>query len=242
MALSWSLDKIGPICRSAEDAATVFAFIHGTDGLDDCAVNEAFNYTPTKDVKKLRIAYAKNHFDKLDTAAQEWKVINQLKKLGLNIREMNFPDSEVYQFDMIGMVIGAEAAAAFDEFTRTELDDQMTRQGRFDWPNYFKTARTIPAVEYINTNRHRALLMKKINATMKDYDVVITPSFEGKQLSITNLTGHPALCMPIGLNKQKTPNSITFLANLYQEEDLLLLGKFFQDHTDYDDLHPSMFK
>jgi Asp-tRNA(Asn)/Glu-tRNA(Gln) amidotransferase A subunit family amidase len=242
MALSWSLDKIGPICRSAEDAATVFAFIHGTDGLDDCAVNEAFNYIPTKDVKKLRIAYAKNHFDKLDTAAQEWKVINQLKKLGLNIREMNFPDSEVYQFDMIGMVIGAEAAAAFDEFTRTELDDQMTRQGRFDWPNYFKTARTIPAVEYINTNRHRALLMKKINATMKDYDVVITPSFEGKQLSITNLTGHPALCMPIGLNKQKTPNSITFLANLYQEEDLLLLGKFFQDHTDYDDLHPSMFK
>lgn len=242
MALSWSLDKIGPICRSAEDAATVFAFIHGTDGLDDCAVNEAFNYTPTKDVKKLRIAYAKNHFDKLDTAAQEWKVINQLKKLGLNIRAMNFPDSEVYQFDMIGMVIGAEAAAAFDEFTRTELDDQMTRQGRFDWPNYFRTARTIPAVEYINTNRHRALLMKKINAAMKDYDVVITPSFEGKQLSITNLTGHPALCMPIGLNKQKTPNSITFLANLYQEEDLLLLGKFFQDHTDYDDLHPSMFK
>lgn len=242
MALSWSLDKIGPICRSAEDAATVFAFIHGTDGLDDCAVNEAFNYIPTKDVKKLRISYAKNHFDKLDTAAQEWKVINQLKKLGLNIREMNFPDSEVYQFDMIGMVIGAEAAAAFDEFTRTELDDQMTRQGRFDWPNYFKTARTIPAVEYINTNRHRALLMKKINAAMKDYDVVITPSFEGKQLSITNLTGHPALCMPIGLNKQKTPNSITFLANLYQEEDLLLLGKFFQDHTDYDDLHPSMFK
>jgi Asp-tRNA(Asn)/Glu-tRNA(Gln) amidotransferase A subunit family amidase len=84
--------------------------------------------------------------------------------------------------------------------------------------------------------------MKKINAVMKDYDVVITPSFEGKQLSITNLTGHPALCMPIGFDKQKNPNSITFLANLYQEEDLLLLGKYFQEHTDYDDAHPPMFK
>ena len=242
MALSWSLDKIGPICRSAEDAATVFAYIHGTDGEDACAVNEAFNYIPTKDVKKLRIAYAKNYFDKLDTASQEWNVIKQLKNLGLDIKAMNFPDSEVYQFDMIGMIIGAESAAAFDEFTRTELDDQMTRQNRYDWPNYFRTARTIPAVEYINTNRHRVSLMKKINAVMKDYDVIITPSFEGKQLSITNLTGHPALCMPIGLNKQNTPNSITFLANLYQEEDLLLLGKYFQEHTSYDDVHPAMFK
>jgi Asp-tRNA(Asn)/Glu-tRNA(Gln) amidotransferase A subunit family amidase len=242
MALSWSLDKIGPICRSAEDAATVFAFIHGTDGEDACAMNDAFNYSPKKDVKKLKIAYAKNYFEKLDTSSQEWTVIKQLKKLGLDIKEMNFPDSEAYQFDMIGMVIGAESAAAFDEFTRTDLDDQMTKQNRYDWPNYFRTARTIPAVEYINTNRHRVLLMKKINAVMKDYDVVITPSFEGKQLSITNLTGHPALCMPIGLNKQKVPNSITFLANQYQEEDLLLLGKYFQEHTDYDDVHPPMFK
>jgi Asp-tRNA(Asn)/Glu-tRNA(Gln) amidotransferase A subunit family amidase len=143
---------------------------------------------------------------------------------------------------MIGIVIGSEAAAAFDEFTRTNLDDQMTKQERYDWPNYFRTARTIPAVEYINTNRHRALLMKKINDAMKNFDIIITPTFEGKQLSITNLTGHPALCMPIGLDKQQLPNSITLLANVYKEEDLLLFGKFFQDHTDYDDMHPSMFK
>lgn len=242
MALSWSLDKIGPICRSAEDAATVFAFIHGSDGQDGSAVNEAFNYTPTKDVKQLRIGYAKNYFDKLDSSSQEWNVLKQLKKLGIKLVGMNFPDTEVYQYDMIGIVIGSEAAAAFDEFTRTDLDDQMTKQERYDWPNYFRTARTIPAVEYINTNRHRALLMKKINDAMKNFDIIITPTFEGKQLSITNLTGHPALCMPIGLDKQQLPNSITMLANLYKEEDLLLFGKFFQDHTNYDDMHPSMFK
>ncbi len=242
MALSWSLDKIGPICRSAEDAATVFAFIHGSDGQDGSAVNEAFNYSPTKDIKQLRIGYAKNYFDKLDSSSQEWNVLKQLKKLGIKLEGMNFPDTEVYQYDMIGIVIGSEAAAAFDEFTRTDLDDQMTKQERYDWPNYFRTARTIPAVEYINTNRHRALLMKNINDAMKNFDIIITPTFEGKQLSITNLTGHPALCMPIGLDKQQLPNSITMLANLYQEEDLLLFGKFFQDHTDYDDMHPSMFK
>lgn len=242
MALSWSLDKVGPICRSAEDAATVFAYIHGTDGLDESAVNASFNYSNKKDIKNLRIGYAKNYFDNLDTSSQEFQVIKELKSLGVDIKPMNFPDSEVYKFDMIGMVIGAESAAAFDEFTRSNLDDQMTRQTKYDWPNYFRVARTIPAVEYINTNRHRTMLMQKVNQVMEDFDVIITPSFAGKQLSITNLTGHPALCMPIGFTKQGNPNSITFLANLFKEEDLLAFGKFFQDNTDYEDLHPAKFK
>ena len=242
MALSWSLDKVGPICRTAEDAATVFAYIHGTDGLDESAVNAPFNYSNKKDIKQLRIGYAKNHFDNLDSSSQEFQVLKELRLLGIDIKPMNFPDSEVYKFDMIGMVIGAESAAAFDEFTRTNLDDQMTKQTKYDWPNYFRVARTIPAVEYINTNRHRTMLMQKINQVMGDFDVIITPSFAGKQLSITNLTGHPALCMPIGFTKQGTPNSITFLSNLFKEEDLLSFGKFFQDNTNYEDLHPAKFK
>ncbi|MEY3159746.1 MAG: hypothetical protein RLZZ49_1226, partial [Bacteroidota bacterium] len=220
MTLSWSLDKVGPICRSAEDAATVFSFVHGTDQKDGSAVNAAFNYNPTMDVKKLKIAYAKNIFDKLDTAAQEWNVLKELTAAGIALHPMNFPDTETYQFDMIGIVIGSEAAAAFDAFTRLDMDEQMTRQTRNDWPNYFRQARTIPAVEYINTMRHRSVLMEKTNQAMKEFDVVISPSFGGRQLAITNLTGHPALCMPIGLSKQGTPNSITFLANLFKEEAL----------------------
>jgi len=242
MTLSWSLDKVGPICRSVADAATVFSFIHGTDNKDASAVEAAFNYKPNQDIKKLRVAYAKNIFDKLDSSAQEWTVLKQLKDAGIDVHPMNFPDSESYAFDMIGIVIGSEAAAAFDEFTRMNIDDQMTRQTRNDWPNYFRQARTIPAVEYINTIRHRSLLMQKTNEAMKDYDVVITPSFGGKQLSITNLTGQPALCMPIGLNKQGTPNSITFLGNLFKEEEIIALGKFFQSITPYDEMHPERFK
>jgi Asp-tRNA(Asn)/Glu-tRNA(Gln) amidotransferase A subunit family amidase len=233
---------VGPICRSAADAATVFAYIHGTDDKDASAVNAAFNYNSKTDVKKLRIAYAKNHFDKLDSSAQEWSVLKALKAEGLEIKPMYFPDTEVYAFDIIGQVIGAESAAAFDAFTRTGLDDQMTRQTRFDWPNYFRVSRTIPAVEYINANRHRSILMQRVNEAMQAFDVIITPSFGGRQLAITNLTGHPALCMPIGLTKQGTPNSITFLSNLFNEEALLSLGNFFQEKTDYDNIHPEKFR
>ena len=242
MTLSWSLDKVGPICRSAEDAATVFSFIHGTDGKDESAVNRSFNLSKKIGIKNLRIGYAKNHFERLDSNSQEWGVIKALREQGIEVQPMYLPDTDVYKFDIIGLVIGAEAAAAFDEFTRVGLDDQMTRQTRYDWPNYFRVSRMIPAVEYVNANRHRSILMQKLNQAMQEYDVIITPSFGNRQLAITNLTGHPALCMPIGFTKQGTPNSITLLANLFREEELVTVGSFFQKITDHDEKHPDRFK
>jgi Asp-tRNA(Asn)/Glu-tRNA(Gln) amidotransferase A subunit family amidase len=242
MTLSWSLDKVGPICRSAEDAATVFSFIHGTDGKDESAVNRSFNLSNKSGIKNLRIGYAKNHFERLDSNSQEWGVIKAFREQGVEVQPMYLPDTDVYKFDIIGLVIGAEAAAAFDEFTRVGLDDQMTRQTRYDWPNYFRVSRMIPAVEYVNANRHRSVLMQKMNQAMQEYDVIITPSFGNRQLAITNLTGHPALCMPIGFTKQGTPNSITLLANLFREEELVTVGSFFQKITDHDEKHPDRFK
>jgi Asp-tRNA(Asn)/Glu-tRNA(Gln) amidotransferase A subunit family amidase len=243
MTLSWSLDKVGPICRSADDAATVFSFIHGTDEKDESAVNRSFNLSNKSGVKNLKIAYAKNLFDRLDsTSSQEWGVIRALREQGVYVQPMILPDTNIYKFDIIGMVIGAEAAAAFDEFTRVGLDDQMTRQTRYDWPNYFRVSRTIPAVEYVNANRHRSVLMQQMNKAMQDYDVIITPSFGNRQLAITNLTGHPALCMPIGFNKQGLPTSITFLANLFREEELVKVGSYFQSITEHDEKHPDRFK
>lgn len=243
MTLSWSLDKIGPICRTAEDAATVFNFIHGTDGNDLSAVNRTFNLSKISGVKNIKIGYAKNHFERLDsTSSQEWGVIRALREQGVEVQPMILPDTDIYKFDLIGMVIGAEAAAAFDEFTRIGLDDQMTRQTRFDWPNYFRTSRMIPAVEYVNANRHRSIMMQKMNEAMEPWDVIITPSFGNRQLAITNLTGHPALCMPIGLNKLGLPVSITFLSNLFREEELLQAGAYFQSITNHEDKHPERFK
>ncbi len=232
MTLSWSLDKVGPICRSAEDAAVVFNYIHGTDGKDASAVNMPFNYGVKKDIKKLRIGYAKNYFDRIkDTSANEWKALKAFEKMGIQLIPVIFPDSAVYTFDMVGIIIGAESAAAFDQLTVTGLDDQLTRQNKNDWPNSFRTSRLIPAVEYINANRHRYLLMQKMQTFFETVDVVITPTFGGSQLAVTNLTGHPALCMPTGFNQRKLPTSISFIGKLYDEATLLQVGALFQQAT-----------
>lgn len=243
MTLSWSLDKAGPICRSAEDAAVVFNYIHGTDGKDPGAVNMPFNYGVKKDIKKLRIGYAKNFFDRIrDTSANEWKVLKAFEQMGLKLIPVNFPDSAAYPFDIVGITVGAESAAAFDELTRTDMDDLLTRQNKNDWPNSFRTARLIPAVEYINATRHRYLLMQHVKTFFETVDVVITPTYGGRQLAITNLTGHPALVMPTGFNQRKLPTSITLVGKLYDEATLLQLGKAFQLATGWDDVHPEMFK
>ena len=242
MTLSWSLDKVGPICRSAEDAAAVFSIIHGTDGKDGSAVNAAFNYNGTADFKKLKIAYVKNYFDKLDSNANDPKVLDVYRKLGATLIPIEIVDSVLYPFDMIGMVIGAESAAAFDELTRMNIDDQLTRQTRNDWPNYFRTARLIPAVEYVNTNRHRYKMMLDMAKIVSPYDAIITPTFGGSQLPVTNLTGYPAVCMPTGFNKNKLPTSITIIGKLYDEATILAVAKAYQQATEWDDVHPEMFK
>ena len=242
MVLCWSLDKTGPICRSAEDAAIVYYYIHGTDGKDPSAVNHAFNYDQKADVKKLRIAYAENFFRRLDKDALEWKVLDAYKSIGVELIPMQFPDSTMYTFDMVGIVLSAESAAAFDELTRTNRDDLIERQDKNFWPNIFRTARLIPAVEYINANRYRYELSVAMNNLMKNFDVLIVPTYAGRQLSITNLTGHPVVCMPTGFNERGLPQSVTLIGNLYDESSILAAAKAFQDKTDHHKKHPAKFK
>ncbi|TRZ82208.1 MAG: amidase [Sediminibacterium sp.] len=245
MALSYSLDKVGPICRSAADAAIVFNYIHGTDGKDGSAVNMPFNFTPNKDIKKLKIAYAKNYFDKIkDTSRNEFKVLEEFRKLGVQLIPVNFPDSGVYTFNIMDVVIGAECAAQFDEMTRKNIDDALTRQTKSDWPNSFRTNRFIPAVEYINAQRHRYTLMQKVNEVMQQYDVIICPSRgDGNQSAITNLTGNPVVCVPTGFDKKlNLPTGISFVGNLYDEATILSIAEAYQKATNWDETHPVLFK
>ncbi|MGB8194987.1 MAG: amidase [Chitinophagaceae bacterium] len=242
MVLCWSLDKAGPICRSAEDAAIVYYYIKGTDGKDAGSVDHAFNYNSKTDLKKLRIAYAENYFSRLAKDAMEWKVVEQYKALGADVQAVQFPDSALYPFNMVDVVLSAESAAAFDELTRSNRDDLIERQDKNFWPNIFRGARFIPAVEYINANRYRSTLCKGMNEFMKNYDVLIVPTFAGRQLSITNLTGHPVVCMPMGFNQRGLPVSITLIGNLYDEASILTAAKAFQDKTDHHQKHPDKFK
>jgi Asp-tRNA(Asn)/Glu-tRNA(Gln) amidotransferase A subunit family amidase len=241
MVLCWSLDKAGPICRSAEDDAIVYFYINGTDRKDASAVNHAFNYDQKKDISKLRFAYAENYFKRLPKDAMEWKVLDAYKAMGIDVKPVDFPDSTVYTANIISIILDAESAAAFDELTRTNRDDLIERQDKGFWPNSFRAARVIPAVEYINANRYRSTLCEKIQDFMKNYDVVIVPTFAGSQLSITNLTGNPVVCMPMGFTKANLPASITLIGNLYDEASILEAAKAYQDKTDFNKKHPGKF-
>ncbi len=241
MVLCWSLDKAGPICRSAEDDAIVYYYIKGTDGKDPGAVDHAFNYKQKADVKKLRFAYAENYFRRLPKDAPEWQVLDVYRSMGIDLKPVTFPDSAVYNGNLVSTILNAESAAAFDELTRTNRDDLIERQDKGFWPNSFRAARLIPAVEYINANRYRYALGKTVQEFMRNYDVVIVPTFVGNQLSITNLTGNPVVCLPIGFNKSGSPLSITLIGNLYDEASILEAATAFQDKTDFNKKHPEKF-
>ncbi len=245
MALSYSLDKVGPITRSANDAAIVFNYLHGTDGKDGSAVDMPFNYAPKTNLKTLKIAYAKNYFDKIkDTNRSEFEVLKQFKRMGIELIPINFPDSGVYQFNIMDIIIGAECAAQFDDMTRSGVDDALTRQTKNDWPNQFRTSRFTPAVEYINAQRHRTILMQEVNEIVSQYDAIICPSRGGgNQSAITNLTGHPVVCVPTGLDpKYKLPTGISFVGKLFDEATILTIAHQYQKATGWDEMHPTMFK
>jgi len=140
------------------------------------------------------------------------------------------------------VVISSESAAAFDELTRSNQDDLIRRQDKNFWPNSFRGSRFIPAVEYINANRHRSSLIEKLNAFTRQYDVIIVPTFSGNQLAMTNLTGHPVVVFPVGFNQNGLPTSITLLGNLYDEASILAVAKAYQDSTSFHTVHPEKFK
>jgi Asp-tRNA(Asn)/Glu-tRNA(Gln) amidotransferase A subunit family amidase len=177
----------------------------------------------------------------LPADAMEWKVLEVYKSMGIDVKPVEFPDSTVYNANLISVILNAESAAAFDELTRTNRDDLIERQDKGFWPNSFRSGRVIPAVEYINANRYRSTLCEKVQDFMKNYDVVIVPTFAGSQLSITNLTGNPVICFPMGYTKTNVPTSITLIGNLYDEASILEAAKAYQDKTDYNKKHPEKF-
>lgn len=238
MSLSWSMDKVGPMARSAEDCAIVYSVISGKDSLDAMTTDYPDGFEPDRDYKTLKVAYLKKDIEKdssLGKANLE-KAIQTFKEIGIELNEVALPKDVPYSsFDII---LRAEAGAFFDDLVRSKEVDKMVEQDQRSRANSLRQARFIPAVEYLQANRQRQVLIEKIHAIMKDYDVLISPSFGNRQLIITNLTGHPAIAIPTGLDKEKHPTSLTLVGNLYDEASILLLAKAFQDHTAFDEMHP----
>jgi Asp-tRNA(Asn)/Glu-tRNA(Gln) amidotransferase A subunit family amidase len=239
MALSWSMDKIGPIGRTVEDCALVFDAIHGADGLDKTAVSRPFEWVPELDLHNLRIGYLSQDFAReRDNQAQDEASLDTLRSLAGELIPIELPD---YPIDSLGFLLMAEAAAAFDTLTRHDQDDLMVRQTKDAWPNVFREARLIPAVEYIQANRVRTLVMEAMNRLMEDIDLYVAPSFAGDNLLLTNLTGHPAVVVPNGFSDEGIPNSsITFTGRLFGEARLLAAAKAYQDGTAFHRQYPPM--
>ena len=239
MALSRSMDKIGTICRSSEDLAIVFNAIKGSDGMDQTLYYLPFNYEPTIDYGELKIGYLKNDFDKqYDFHTQDSVTLFKLKELGAELIPIELPSLPVND---IAFILSAEAGAAFDELTRSNRDDLLVRQIKDAWPNVFRASRFIPAVEYINANRIRFLLIQQMKELMNKVDLYIAPSWKGDNLLLTNLTGHPCVVLPNGFSKDGTPTSITFIGRLFDEGRLIAFAKKYQDATDFHKKHPKVF-
>jgi Asp-tRNA(Asn)/Glu-tRNA(Gln) amidotransferase A subunit family amidase len=293
MALSWSMDKLGPICRTVEDCALVLQAIYGPDGHDRSVHSAAFNWDADLEWKSLRIGYLKAAFEpkpaqpqeqaKLDAPktgddrakAEDQKkrrdalqaraeydrkyndaALAKLREMGVNLIPVEFPK---FPYDAIRVMLTAEAAAAFDDLTRTGRDKLLTSQKDYDWPNVFRTARFIPAVEYIQAARARTLVMEAMAKVFDGVDVIVVPTSGSDQLTITNLTGHPAVILPNGLRGPDapkfpfddpsdfqnaggpgTPTSLTFLGKLYGEGELLAFARAYQEATGFHLNHPKM--
>jgi Asp-tRNA(Asn)/Glu-tRNA(Gln) amidotransferase A subunit family amidase len=239
MALSWSMDKIGPLCRTVEDCAIVFNALYGPDGIDPTVYDAPFNYDPQIELGSLRIGYLKAAFDSLkENKSLADSALAVMRRLGANLIPIELPSR--YPVNDLSIILSAEAAAAFDDLTRSGKDALMVRQIKDAWPNVFRTARFIPAVEYIQANRIRGLLIQDMQNLLKNIDVYIAPPFEGDNLLLTNLTGHPCVVLPDGFTKEGTPTSITFVGRLFGEATLLAVAKKYQDATVFHLKHPKL--
>ena len=257
MALAWSMDKIGPIARSAQDCALVFQALHGADSRDPTTVDRPFEWPASSDWSSIKVGYVEALFDDarldgIDDAAErerekEWLAFDRRtleslhrmsREMGFELRRIRLPDN--YPLAGVWKILGAEAAAAFDELTRSGGDDQLTRQSPDAWPTAFRVGQLTSAVDYIRANRIRTLIGRDMEELMSSLDAYVAPSF-GPNLLLTNITGHPAVVVPNGFRAADgTPTSITFTGKLFGESTVLALAHAYQQRTDYHRRRPPM--
>ncbi len=238
MTLCWSLDKIGPITRSANDAAIVFNTLRGIDANDKTTYEATYSFPSKKPINKMRIGIIKEVFDTLNQNRNEWTAVNALKKLGAEIIPVSFKSS--VPIEIVSIILGGECAAAFDAFTRNNIDDELNGQTKRDWPNVFRSARFISAVDYINAQRLRKKMILEVDSIIRPFDAIISSNFGVGQLQITNLTGHPVVVTPSGFLNGK-PTSVSFIGNYFDEATILTIANAYQEQTDNHLKHPEMF-
>jgi Asp-tRNA(Asn)/Glu-tRNA(Gln) amidotransferase A subunit family amidase len=213
--------------------------IRGADGLDRGAVDAPFNYRPGVDWSEITVGYVEDDFQgEAPEITLDRATLDALRELGARLVPIDLPDRPV---GTAYLILAAEAAASFDEITRSGADDRLTRQMADAWPNVLRTARFIPAAEYLQANRIRTLLGEEMRALMADVDVYVAPASRGSNLALTNLSGHPAIAVPNGFVDEDSPHSITFVGRLLDEATLLDVARAYQEATGFHRRHPPRF-
>jgi Asp-tRNA(Asn)/Glu-tRNA(Gln) amidotransferase A subunit family amidase len=237
MALSWSMDKLGPIARTVEDCALVFQAVYGSDGQDLSVINAPFNYDGSKTLKGLRVGYLEKDFQrKYANRVNDSLTLAKLKELGAELVPIQLPQMP---YNDLVIILSAECGAAFQDLVISGKDDLMVMQNKNAWPNTFRGAQFISAATYINANRVRTLLIQQIHEQIKGLDLYISPSF-GANLTASNLSGHPSVVLPNGFNSRGLPASITFMGQLFGEGKLLQAAQAYQQSTDFHKKHPQL--
>jgi len=232
MSLSWTMDKIGPIARAVEDCALVLRAICGPDGRDPAAVDAACDWDPRLPLDRLRVGLLEKEFASLkgEEKIVADRALEDLRKAGVKLEPVEL---NILPADALGIILSAEAAAAFDDLTRSGDIELLGGS----WPNSFRGSRTIPAVEYIRAQRARTLLMRQMDEFLSRWDVLV--GLRGPSLNITNLTGHPQVVVPCGFVKSSS-RGLVFTGKLYEEGTPLGVALAFEQAAGWRKLHPIM--
>ena len=244
MALSWTMDKIGPICRGVEDLALVLHAVYGPDGKDRTVGADPFHWEPRRPLHTMKIGVLQSAFDRMQGANKALydQALADLKKAGVDMKPVDFQEDRT----SLTFLLEAEGAAAFDDITVNGQVRTLKGQSAGDWPNSFRSSRLIPAVEYIRAQRARTLLVEKFEAFMKDWDVIVIPS--SALLGTTNLTGNPQVVVKCGFadatlqngSKTPVPRTIGFLGRIYDEGAPLRVALAYEQATGWHTRHPTV--
>ena len=238
MALCWTMDKIGPICRSVSDCAEVLRIIAGPDGKDLTVLDVPLNWDARRPLKKLKVGYLASEFERMREKTKPIfdAALADLRKAGVDLQPMQLPE---FPLQAVSILLDAEAAAAFDDLTRQPgALDTLSGQTPGDWPNQFRSSRLIPAVEYIRAMRARTIYMRKFHELMADWDGFVS-STNSQSLTATNLTGHPQVVVPCGF-VDGLPQGLLFTGRLFEEGTAMRLAYAYEQATDWHTKHPAL--
>jgi Asp-tRNA(Asn)/Glu-tRNA(Gln) amidotransferase A subunit family amidase len=239
MALSWSLDKVGPICRTVEDCAAVLDALAGPDGKDVTVSNLPFNWDAALDIRDVRLGYVRPAAadTKPSRRTNDEATLEVLRSLGLQPTLVELPELPPAAL----LVMHAEAAAAFDELVQGHRDDELQGLIGAAWPVPLRQSLLISAVDYLRANRVRTLLMQSMARLMSSIDVYVVPTGGIHNSFLTNLTGHPCITVPNGL-VDGLPTAVSFVGRLFEEAKLLAVARAYQEATDFHRRFPPAFE